>query len=83
MARRTRLGEGRDELPEEDAVEQWRSMAALTGNNRSSMLQDVEAGRTTEVDAINGAVYRYGDKRGVPAPLNRSITLLVSALAPG
>ena len=70
-------------LTEDDAVEQWRSMAALTGNNRSSMLQDVEAGRHTEVDAINGAVYRHGAKRGVRAPLNQAVTLLVGALAPG
>jgi 2-dehydropantoate 2-reductase len=57
-------------------------MAALTGANRSSMLQDVEAGRPTEVDAISGAVAREGERRGVPAPLNQAMTLLVSSLAP-
>ena len=70
-------------LAQDEAVEQWRSMAALTGSNRSSMLQDVEAGRPTEVDAINGAVYRHGELRGVAAPLNQAMTLLVSSLAPG
>jgi 2-dehydropantoate 2-reductase len=69
-------------LSEDDAVTQWRTMAALTGANRSSMLQDVEAGRATEVDSINGAVFREGSKRGVSAPLNQAMTLLVSALAP-
>ena len=69
-------------ISEEDAVRQWRAMAALTGANRSSMLQDVEAGRPTEVDAISGAVFREGEKRGVAAPLNQAMTLLVSAIHP-
>jgi 2-dehydropantoate 2-reductase len=67
---------------EEDAVQWWRDMAQLTGANRSSMLQDVEAKRVTEVDAICGAVYREGQRRGIEAPLNQAMTLLVSALHP-
>jgi 2-dehydropantoate 2-reductase len=68
-------------IGEEDAVKQWRSMAALTGANRSSMLQDVEAGRPTEIDAISGAVASEGERRGVAAPLNQAMTLLVSSLS--
>jgi 2-dehydropantoate 2-reductase len=68
-------------IGEEEAVKQWRAMAALTGANRSSMLQDVEAGRPTEIDAISGAVAREGERRGVAAPLNQAMTLLVSSLA--
>jgi 2-dehydropantoate 2-reductase len=67
-------------IAEEDAVKQWRAMAALTGANRSSMLQDVEAGRPTEIDAISGAVAREGERRGVAAPLNQAMALLVSSL---
>lgn len=69
-------------IGEDDAVTWWRDMATLTGANRSSMLQDVEARRATEVDAICGAVYREGQRRGVEAPLNQAMTLLVSALHP-
>ncbi|HUQ41515.1 MAG TPA: 2-dehydropantoate 2-reductase [Candidatus Limnocylindrales bacterium] len=69
-------------VPDDDAVTWWRQMAELTGANRSSMLQDVEAKRATEVDAICGAVYREGQRRGVEAPLNQAMTLLVSALHP-
>jgi 2-dehydropantoate 2-reductase len=68
-------------IGEEEAVKQWRAMAALTGANRSSMLQDVEAGRPTEIDAISGAVAREGDSRGVAAPLNQAMTVLVASLA--
>jgi 2-dehydropantoate 2-reductase len=68
-------------IGEDDAVRQWRAMAALTGANRSSMLQDVEAGRPTEIDAISGAVAHEADRYGVEAPLNRAMTVLVSSLA--
>ena len=67
-------------ITDDEAVKQWRAMAALTGANRSSMLQDVEAGRPTEVDAISGAVAREGERRGVAAPLNQAMTVLVSSL---
>lgn len=69
-------------IPEDDAVAWWRDMAKLTGANRSSMLQDVEAKRATEVDAICGSVYREGRRHGVEAPLNQAMTVLVSALRP-
>ena len=67
---------------EDEARRWWRDMAQLTGANRSSMLQDVQAGRPTEVDAICGAVHREGERRGVAAPLNQAMTVLVGALAP-
>lgn len=70
------------QMREDDAVAWWRDMAQLTGANRSSMLQDVDAKRATEVDAICGAVYREGQRRGIEAPLNQAMTLLVSALHP-
>lgn len=69
-------------MAEAEATGWWREMAALTGANRSSMLQDVQAGRATEVDAICGAVFREGARRGIDAPLNQAMTLLVSSLAP-
>jgi 2-dehydropantoate 2-reductase len=69
-------------LGEEEARRGWRDVARVTGPNRSSMLQDVQAGRPTEVDAICGAVHREGERRGVAAPLNQAMTVLVSALAP-
>ena len=69
-------------MSEDDAVQWWRDMAQLTGANRSSMLQDVDAKRATEVDAICGAVFREGQRRGVAAPLNQAMTLLVSSLHP-
>jgi 2-dehydropantoate 2-reductase len=45
--------------------------------HKPSMLQDIEAGRETEIDFLNGAIVEFGDRYGVDAPLNRALTQLV------
>jgi 2-dehydropantoate 2-reductase len=50
------------------------------GNHKPSMLQDIEAGRRTEIDYINGKVVEYGLQAGVPTPYNTMIRGLVKAL---
>jgi 2-dehydropantoate 2-reductase len=47
--------------------------------HKPSMLQDVEAGRETEIDFLNGAIVAFGERHGVDAPLNRALTQLVKA----
>ena len=42
--------------------------AARVGNHRTSMLQDVEAGRPLEVEALVGSVIEMGRRRDVPTP---------------
>jgi 2-dehydropantoate 2-reductase len=42
------------------------------------MLQDIEADRRTEIDVINAAVMREGDRLGVSVPLNRAMVALIS-----
>ncbi len=64
----------------DDPVKRVKEVARATGQNRSSMLQDLERGRPTEIDAINGAVVRAGEELGVSVPTNRVLTLLVKAL---
>ena len=44
-----------------------------TAAHRSSMRQDLEAGRRTEIDAIGGAIVRAGARHGVPTPVNASL----------
>ena len=51
-----------------------------TAAHRSSMLQDLERGRRTEIDHLNGAVARLGAARGVPTPVNAALAALVSFL---
>lgn len=50
-----------------------------TGGHRSSMLQDLERGRPTEIDAITGEVCRRGDALGVDVSANRVLLALVRA----
>lgn len=54
--------------------------AGGTGKHKASMLQDVEAGRPTEVDFLNGAIVEWGARAGVATPLNRALWALVKGL---
>ena len=54
--------------------------AKAPGKHKASMLQDVEAGRQTEVDFMNGAIVNWGEKTGVTTPLNRAIWQLIKGL---
>ena len=50
------------------------------GHHKPSMLQDINAGRRTEVDFINGKIIEYGAQTGAPTPYNTMIRGLVKAL---
>jgi len=65
---------------EGDPVEKVFSVAAATAANRSSMGQDVDHGRTTEIGAINGFIVRMAEQAGVPVPVNRALTALVETM---
>ncbi len=54
-----------------------RKMLAIDPVARSSMWEDLEAGRATEVDWINGEVVRLAESLGQEAPVNRCLTELV------
>ena len=54
--------------------------ANAPGKHRASMLQDVLAKRQTEVDFMNGAISEWGDKVGVPTPLNKALWRLIKGL---
>jgi 2-dehydropantoate 2-reductase len=49
-------------------------------DHKASMLQDVEAHRTTEIDYLNGGIVRFGREHGVPTPLNEAIWALVKGV---
>ena len=50
---------------------------------KASMLQDLEKGKLTEVDAINGAVSEYGRKVGFPTPVNDKIVEIIHKIEKG
>ena len=64
-----------------ELVEEVRRVCRVTAANRSSMLRDIEEGRRTEIDSINGAVVRLGRERGVLTPANLALAALVQTLS--
>ena len=49
-------------------------------SNRPSMLQHLESGRPTEIDALNGALVERGRTLGIATPFNEAIVLTVKAI---
>lgn len=50
---------------------------------KASMLQDLEKGKLTEVDSINGSVCAYGRKVGFPTPMNDKVVELIHGFEKG
>ena len=63
------------------SVEQRLEGAEKVGDHKTSMLQDLEAGRPMELDAIVGAVVELGDKLGLPMRCARAVYACVKLLA--
>ena len=64
----------------DDAVDHVYTVAEATAANRSSMGQDVDSRRQTEIGTINGYIVREAKRLGVPAPVNETLTALVETL---
>lgn len=64
-------------------VERVFEVCKATAQNRSSMGQDVDNRRRTEIDFINGAIVREGKALGIPTPVNMTLTYLVKTLEAG
>jgi 2-dehydropantoate 2-reductase len=69
-------------LPESDPIgEVWRKSRG--GGNKPSMVQHLERGRKTEIDALNGAVVRIARVLGIHTPVNEAVTGLIKGLTAG
>jgi 2-dehydropantoate 2-reductase len=67
-------------LLEGDPVDTCIKGLRAASENQASMLQDVANQRRTEIEAINGAIVEWGEKLGVPTPVNRLLTGLVKII---
>lgn len=74
-AARVARTEGR-EVPA-DVVSLALDVARATAENRSSMLQDVEAGRKTEIEQLHGEIVERAEALGLQTPINRTLADLV------
>jgi 2-dehydropantoate 2-reductase len=67
-------------LPFADPVAHTEKVCRASAPNHSSMLQDVERGRPTEIDSINGIITAQGRRLGVSTPLNEMVWRLIRAM---
>ncbi len=75
-----RVAEAQNIGVRKDVVDHVLEVARATGKNRSSMGQDVDNRRLTEIKAINGVVVKEAKRLGIPAPVNHTLTALVETL---
>jgi 2-dehydropantoate 2-reductase len=71
------------QLDEAAARERVAAIAEATGANRASMLQDVVAGRRTEIDAITGVFLAMAARRHAAVPTHQAVFTLVKVLETG
>jgi 2-dehydropantoate 2-reductase len=64
----------------DNTVEHVFQIAEATRTNRSSMGQDVDNKRQTEISAINGTVVKEAQKLGINVPVNQTLTALVETM---
>lgn len=62
------------------SIDQRIKGAARVGGHKTSMLQDLEAGRPMEIDALTGSVVELGDRLGIPVPHLRTLYAAVKLL---
>ncbi|TKB25224.1 ketopantoate reductase family protein [Desulfopila sp. IMCC35006] len=67
-------------LAEKDLDEWSLVLATLAPEGKTSMLQDIEAGRKTEVEIFAGKVVSMGNEHGVPTPVNQTILHIIRAM---
>ena len=60
-----------------------KAMLDIDPHARSSMWEDISQGRKTEIEFLNEAVVRRGEKVGLDMPVNRKISSLIHSLERG
>lgn len=68
------------DLTEEDIVKYTGILETLSPQGKTSMCQDVEAGRKTEVEIFAGTVMKLGLKYGIETPVNNVLYKLIRAI---
>jgi len=67
-----------------DFNERWGAITGLlrrcAPTAKSSMFQDVEKSRQTEIDVINGAIVEGGERLNIPVPYNRAMVSMIKSL---
>ena len=64
-----------------DILDQIKHVATSTASNTSSMRSDVQKGRPTEIDVINGYIVDCGARAGIATPVNQTLVRRVKELS--
>lgn len=67
-------------LSEEDIQDFYSFLPSLSPDGKTSMLQDVEAKRKTEVEMFAGKVIELGKKYGIPTPVNQTLYRFIKVI---
>jgi 2-dehydropantoate 2-reductase len=68
------------DLHERDLEEWYTFLHTLSPQGKTSMLQDIEAGRKTEIEIFAGKVVELGQTHGIPTPVNETLLRMVHVL---
>ncbi len=68
------------DLRDEDATSFYETLDIIAEDGKTSMLQDIEASRKTEVDMFAPVVIELGEKHGIPTPVNRTVLSVIRTL---
>ncbi len=67
-------------LVDQDVDEWYTFLNTLSPQGKTSMLQDIEAGRKTEVEIFGGKVVELGGTHGIPTPVNQTVQRIIQVL---
>lgn len=68
------------DLTEKDIQEWYSFLKILAPRGKTSMLQDIEAGRKTEIEIFGDKVVELGKAHGVPTPVNQTLSRIIRVL---
>lgn len=61
----------------DDIISHAKNIAKKTKDNKSSMLQDIEQGRKTEIEYLSGAIVKKAEKHNISVPTNETLNNLI------
>ncbi len=67
-------------LTQQDVADWYKFLHTLSPQGKTSMLQDMETGRKTEVEMFGGKVVALGQHNGVPTPVNETLLRMIRVL---
>jgi 2-dehydropantoate 2-reductase len=68
------------DLKEADVAEWLTILPTLAPSGKTSMLQDIEAGRKTEVEIFGGRIVALGRRHDIPTPVNQTLLQIIQML---